>query len=106
MEPRILDAAQPIHPGQPARAALATRLAFLISGFALSCWAPLVPYVKRGLHLDERVLGMLLLCMGVGSVLSMLLTGGLCSRLGSKTVIVACGWGLALTVPLLAMAVT
>ncbi|SHG75629.1 MFS transporter [Massilia sp. CF038] len=106
MEPHIVDAAPVRHPAPPSRAALATRLAFLISGFALSCWAPLVPYVKHSLNLDERLLGMLLLCMGVGSVLSMLVTGGLCSRLGSKLVIVACAWGLALTVPLLALATT
>ena len=31
----------------PAR--LATRLAFLVAGFGVSCWAPLVPYAKFGL---------------------------------------------------------
>ena len=32
---------------------LSTRLAFLATGFALSCWAPLVPFAKARLGVDE-----------------------------------------------------
>ncbi len=83
---------------------LATRLAFLVAGFVLSCWAPLIPFVKRQLELDEHLLGLLLLCMGVGSVAAMLVTGGLCSRLGSRPIIVVSACALFSTLPLLALA--
>lgn len=104
MEQQVIDT--PPRAAAPSGAALATRLAFLIAGFALSCWAPLVPYVKRGMNVDEHILGMLLLCMGAGSVGAMVVTGGLCSRLGSKPVIIGSACGLAATVPFLALAGT
>ena len=46
---------------------LATRLAFLVAGFGVACWAPLVPFVKQRLQVDDGTLGLLLLCLGVGS---------------------------------------
>jgi hypothetical protein len=51
---------------------LATRLAFLVAGFGVACWAPLVPFAKERLQVDDGVLGLLLLCLGVGSVAAML----------------------------------
>ena len=39
---------------------LATRLAFLVSGFGLACWAPLVPLAKVRLSIDDAALGLLL----------------------------------------------
>ena len=52
---------------------LATRLAFLVAGFGVASWAPLVPFVKERLQVDDGVLGLLLLCLGVGSIAAMLL---------------------------------
>jgi len=54
---------------------LSTRLAFLATGIALSCWAPLVPFAKARLGVDEGQLGLLLLCLGFGSILAMPITG-------------------------------
>ena len=88
----------------PAR--LATRLAFLVAGFGVACWAPLVPYAKTRLAVDERMLGLLLLCLGIGSLLAMVFSGVLSSRFGSRPVIVASGFGLAATLPLLAIVST
>lgn len=85
---------------------LATRLAFLIAGFGLACWAPLVPFAKARLGVDDGVLGILLLCLGLGSVAAMLATGMLSARYGSKPIIVAGGLGLALTLPILTIAST
>jgi predicted MFS family arabinose efflux permease len=85
---------------------LATRLAFLVAGFAVACWAPLVPFAKQRLGVDDRELGFLLLCIGVGSVLSMLITGALTSRYGSKPIVVLSGFGLVLILPFLAIAST
>ncbi len=72
---------------------LATRLSFLVAGFGIACWAPLVPFAKQRLAVDDGTLGLLLLCIGIGSVVAMLLTGPLSSRYGSKPVILAGGFG-------------
>ena len=75
---------------------LATRLAFLVAGFGIACWAPLVPFAKTRLGVDDGVLGLLLLSLGIGSVVAMLLTGVMSARYGSKPIIIAGGLGLAL----------
>src|SRR5690606_38999810 len=49
----------------------ATRAAFFIPGFTLATWAPLVPYATRRAGLDEAGLGLVLLCLGMGSLLAM-----------------------------------
>ncbi|NTF42720.1 MFS transporter [Rhizobium rhizogenes] len=85
---------------------LATRLAFLIAGFGIACWAPLVPFAKTRLGVDDGVLGILLLCLGLGSVAAMLATGMLSARYGSKPIIIAGGLGLTLTLPILTIAST
>jgi len=87
-------------------AKLATRIAFFVAGFGIASWAPLVPFAKQRLAVDDAALGLLLLCLGVGSVSAMLVTGVLCARFGSKPVITASGLGLALILPLLAVAST
>jgi predicted MFS family arabinose efflux permease len=83
---------------------LATRLAFLVAGFGIACWAPLVPFAKARLVVDDGVLGLLLLSLGIGSVAAMLLTGIMSARYGSKPIVIAGGFGLALILPLLAIA--
>jgi predicted MFS family arabinose efflux permease len=85
---------------------LATRLSFLVAGFGLACWAPLVPFARERLAVDEGMLGLLILCLGIGSVLAMLAAGVLSARFGSRPIIVAGGFGLMLTLPLLAIAPT
>ena len=83
---------------------LATRLSFLVAGFGIACWAPLVPFAKQRLAIDDGTLGLLLLCLGVGSVVAMLLTGFLSARYGSKPIIIIGGLGLAILLPLLPIA--
>jgi len=82
---------------------LATRLSFAAAGFGVACWAPLVPYAKMRLGIGDGGLGLLLLCLGAGSVAAMPITGILCARLGSRPVILAGGYGTALFLPLLAI---
>ncbi len=72
-------------PGAPARRA--TRLIFLLCGIAQSSWAPLVPYAKARVHANDRQFGLLLLCFGLGSILSMPTIGTLTSRYGCKRLI-------------------
>jgi predicted MFS family arabinose efflux permease len=88
------------------RASISTRLAFLVAGFGVSCWAPLVPYAKDRLAVDERVLGILLLCLGVGSLLAMFFAGTLSSRFGTRPVVLVSGFALAAVLPWLAVAST
>ncbi|HEY2683098.1 MAG TPA: MFS transporter [Steroidobacteraceae bacterium] len=85
---------------------LATRIAFFIAGFLVSCWAPLVPYAQTRLGVDNALLGLLLLCLGAGSVGAMLLTGTLSARYGSRPIILVGCVGLVLDLPLLTLAST
>lgn len=84
----------------------ATRLAFLVAGFGMACWAPLVPFAKLRVGVDDGELGLLLLCIGLGSISAMVAAGPISARFGSKPVIVAGGLGLAATLPFLAIAAT
>jgi predicted MFS family arabinose efflux permease len=83
---------------------LATRLAFLAAGLSMACWAPLVPFAKARVGVDNGQLGLLLLCLGIGSILTMPLTGWFSARLGSKPMILGGGIGLVLLLPVLAIA--
>ncbi|WP_225741523.1 MFS transporter [Rouxiella badensis] len=89
---------------QPGKAQqIATRIIFLLSGFAMSAWAPLVPFVKIRLDISDGTLGLLLLCIGAGSTFSMPLTGFLTGKLGCKTVILLATIVLCLDLPLLTL---
>lgn len=87
-----------------AAARLATRLSFLVAGFGMASWAPLVPFAKARLAVDDGAMGMLLLCLGLGSVLTMSATGALSARFGSRRIIILGGLGVSLFLPLLAIA--
>jgi predicted MFS family arabinose efflux permease len=65
-----------------------------------------VPYAKDRLAVDEQMLGILLLCLGIGSLLTMYVTGMLSARFGTRPVILASGLGLCATLPFLAFAPT
>jgi MFS family permease len=90
--------------GLPARRS--TRLSFLVAGLVMASWAPLVPYAKARVALGDSTFGLLLLCLGIGSVLAMQITGNLVARIGSRPIILIGGTGLCLTLPLLALANT
>jgi MFS family permease len=80
---------------------LATRLLFLVAGFGYSVWAPLVPLSKHRLAIDEHILGLLFLCIGIGSIVAMIATGILASRFGNRPVIIGSGIGFTAVVALL-----
>lgn len=84
------------------RQQIATRTVFFISGLGLAAWAPLVPFVKERLGIGEGVLGMLLLCLGGGSIIAMPVTGPLVSRVGCRRVIVVSTGLFCLALPLMA----
>ncbi|CAN7394194.1 MFS transporter [Acidovorax sp. LjRoot118] len=102
-----ISATAPARPLAASRAAAhATRVAFFISGFAMAAWAPLVPFTKAQLSLHEATLGLLLLCMGAGSIVSMPLAGALSARWGCRRVLVASALLVCASLPLLALAPT
>jgi MFS family permease len=76
---------------------------FFIAGFGMAAWAPLVPFAKIRTGIDEGVLGLLLLCLGVGSIVTMPLAGALAARFGCRLVICASAVLLCVSLPLLAM---
>ncbi|KAB8043921.1 MFS transporter [Janthinobacterium aquaticum] len=84
----------------------ATRLVFFVAGLAMAAWAPLVPYAKARLQLDEATLGVLLLCLGAGSLCAMPFTGMLASRFGCRRVILCAGAVLVAVLPGLALSAT
>ncbi len=85
-------------------ARLAVLAIFFLSGFGFASWAVRIPAVQEKLGLGEGLLGVALLGMSVGSLLSMPLAGGLVSRLGSRPVVGATALAYCLTLPLLAVA--
>ena len=82
----------------------ATRLLFLVAGFGYACWAPLVPLTKAKFGIDENVLGLLILCIGVGSITAMVATGMLATRFGSKPILLGSGFGFAVMLALVPVA--
>jgi MFS family permease len=94
----------PPHATPLPRAALATRLAFLAAGFVMASWAPLIPFAKTQVGATEGVFGLLLLCLGLGSIVAMPLTGYLSARMGARPMILLGGYGLVALLPLLVLA--
>ncbi|WP_267220547.1 MFS transporter [Dyella silvae] len=80
----------------------ATRWIFLVAGIAMSAWAPMVPYAKARLGLDDAQLGLALLAFGGGSMLSMPFVGWLAHRWGNRAVIMTSGLLTCLALPMLA----
>lgn len=81
----------------------ATRVAFFIPGFVIATWAPLVPFAKLRTGLDEAGLGLVLLCLGLGSLLAMPLAGALAARQGCRRVMLGSTALMLATLPLLAL---
>jgi predicted MFS family arabinose efflux permease len=80
----------------------ATRIVFFLSGVGMAAWAPLVPYAKARAGLDEGLLGVLLLGLGLGSMGTMPLVGALAARFGCRAVIAGGAALIAVSLPLLA----
>ncbi len=74
----------------------ATMAVYFIGGFGAASWAPLVPILKVRLAIGEDVLGMLLLCIGIGSLLTMPLSGAAAMRFGCRRVLAFAGAAYAL----------
>jgi predicted MFS family arabinose efflux permease len=83
-----------------------TRMVFFIGGVGAAAWASLVPFAKSRVGLDEGTLGLLLLCLGVGSILAMPTAGVLVVRYGCQKVLTAATVVICVALPLLAVVST
>ena len=79
-----------------------TRLLFLLAGFGAASWASLVPVAKAATGVNEGELGLVLLCLGIGSLLAMPVSGVVSTRHGCRKVLMVCGVALCACLPLLA----
>ena len=84
----------------------ATALIFLVAGFCIAVWAPLIPFARARLGIDEAEVGLLLLCLGFGSILAMPITGVMTTRYGCRAIIIGSVLVFAACLPLLAVAPT
>ncbi|MEM6161652.1 MFS transporter [Erwinia sp. P6884] len=82
---------------------IATRAIFFITGMAMGLWAALVPFAQQRTGSAAGELGLLLLCLGAGSLLSMLGSGRIIGRFGCRAVIVGSVILYSLMLPLLSM---
>lgn len=81
---------------------ISTRAAFFIGGFGTSAWAPIIPFVKTRLGIEEGVLGLLLLCLGAGSIITMPVAGAFAARFGCRLMIGVASLFICFSLPLLA----
>ncbi|MDQ0549264.1 MFS transporter [Pantoea agglomerans] len=81
-----------------------TRTIFLINGLGMSAWAPLVPFARDRLQLSGASMGALLLCLGIGSLTAMPVTGTLVARFGCRRVMCFSTLLVLMMMPLLATA--
>jgi predicted MFS family arabinose efflux permease len=87
-----------------ASARKASLLIFLVCGIGLSSWAPMVPFAKTNLGLDDAALGIVLLALGVGAIVMMPLSGMFINKFGSRKVVLISSLIISLILPVLLVA--
>ena len=65
---------------------ISNQLSFGVLGAIEAAWAPMVPFVKMGMNLDDAQFGRLLLSMGIGSLCALPTVGPLISKFGPRLV--------------------
>ncbi|MFD7437937.1 MFS transporter [Streptomyces sp. NPDC059861] len=73
---------------------------FALDGFIFAGWVVRIPAIKEQTDATASTLGLALLCVSAGAVVTMTLTGRLCRRFGSHPVTVVCAVLLSLSVAL------
>ena len=72
------------------RAALrAVYVAFILAGVAGASWASRIPQIRDGLELSPSRLGLVLLALAVGSIVSLVLAGQIVAHFGSRRTVAA-----------------
>lgn len=65
-------------------------LLFLMNGFMMGSWAPMIPEFAKRLSLSEAELGLVILVFGLGSLSCMPIAGSQIARIGSRYVTLFC----------------
>ena len=65
--------------------------AFILAGVATASWAARIPQIRDELGLSPSRLGLVLLAMAVGSIVSLLLAGQIVAHFGSRRTVAAMG---------------
>lgn len=73
---------------------------FALDGFLFAGWVVRIPAIKHQTGASASTLGLALLGVSAGAVITMMLTGRLCHRYGSHAVTVVCGVLLSLSIAL------
>ncbi|WP_405896524.1 MFS transporter [Streptomyces sp. NBC_00727] len=87
-------------PLPPARLRTALTVFFALDGFLFAGWVVRIPAIKHQTGASASTLGLALLGVSAGAVITMMLTGRLCHRFGSHAVTVVCGVLLSLSIAL------
>jgi MFS family permease len=86
----------------PARASrIAVSTLFFCAGLCFASWASRIPQIQEKLHLNEATLGVVLLSLPIGLMVSLPVSGWLVAKLGSRKVAVAAVFMYMFTLPLL-----
>jgi len=64
------------------RAKVAVAVVFVLNGFAFASWLARVPAIRAGLELTPGEVGLLLLCLSLGTVIALPASGAVVTRLG------------------------
>ncbi|MEW1688828.1 MFS transporter [Streptomyces sp. NPDC091265] len=83
-----------------ARLRTALTVFFALDGFLFAGWVVRIPAIKHQTGASAATLGLALLGVSAGAVITMMLTGRLCHRFGSHPVTVVCGVLLSLSIAL------
>ncbi len=73
---------------------------FALDGFPFAGWVVRIPAIKEQTNASASTLGLALLGVSAGAVITMMLTGRLCRRYGNHQVTVACAVLLSLSIAL------
>ncbi|MFD8704941.1 MFS transporter [Kitasatospora sp. NPDC059648] len=91
---------RPAPDGTWGAARLALTAFFAVDGFLFAAWVVRIPDVRSQVSASHGALGLALLCLSVGAVLTMPMVGRLCLRYGSRPVTIGSLALLGLAVPL------
>jgi MFS family permease len=73
----------------PSRLQAAVAAVFALDGAVFGSWAARVPDVAAAVGVGHSALGVALLCLSIGALAAMQVTGALCARLGAGVVVAA-----------------
>jgi predicted MFS family arabinose efflux permease len=90
----------PGHGPSLSRLRIALTAFFALDGFVFAGWVVRIPAIKERTGASATGLGLALLCVSAGAVVTMTLTGRLCRRYGNHPVTVVCAVLLSLSVAL------